>query len=227
MIMAPALRKLMLTAHVTSSVGWLGAVAGFFALAVAGLGSQKPDVVRSAYLMMELSAWAVIVPLSLASPLTGVIQSLGTHWGLVRHSWVLVKLLITVPATVLLLLHMRAIDDAASAAAATTFSSTDLYGLRLQLAVNAGAAMLVLLAATALSVFKPRGLTPWGQRAAHAEEAPGAMAERSGETTLAAATAASLKLPRARWVNVFGIVGIILFVHGVILHLAGGGLGGH
>ena len=169
MIMAPGLRKLVLTAHVTSSVGWLGAVGVFLALAVAGLGSQKPDVVRSAYLMMELSAWAVIVPLSLASPLTGVIQSLGTHWGLLRHHWVLMKLLITLPATVLLLLHMRAIDTAAGAAAATMLSSTDLYGLRLQLAVNAGAAVLVLLAATALSVFKPRGMTLLGQRAVHAQ----------------------------------------------------------
>jgi hypothetical protein len=37
MTMAPGLRKFVLTAHVTSSVGWLGAVAGFLALAVAGL----------------------------------------------------------------------------------------------------------------------------------------------------------------------------------------------
>ena len=37
--MAPGLRKLVLTAHIVSSVGWLGAVAGFLALSVAGLTS--------------------------------------------------------------------------------------------------------------------------------------------------------------------------------------------
>ncbi len=39
MIMPPQLRKLALTVHVTASVGWLGAVAAFLALAIAGLTS--------------------------------------------------------------------------------------------------------------------------------------------------------------------------------------------
>ncbi len=43
--MTPGLRKFARTAHVTSSVGWLGAVAGFLALAAAGLTSQmQPDL---------------------------------------------------------------------------------------------------------------------------------------------------------------------------------------
>jgi hypothetical protein len=39
--MSPGLRKLALLAHVTCSVGWLGAVAGFLALAIAGLASRE------------------------------------------------------------------------------------------------------------------------------------------------------------------------------------------
>lgn len=39
--MTPALRKLNLTAHITSSVGWLGAVASFLALSIAGLTSTN------------------------------------------------------------------------------------------------------------------------------------------------------------------------------------------
>jgi hypothetical protein len=74
----PRLRKFALTAHVTSSVGWLGAVAGFLALAVAGLTSQNAQMARAAYLAMELITWFVIVPLGLASLLTGLVQSLGT-----------------------------------------------------------------------------------------------------------------------------------------------------
>jgi len=78
MAMTPRVHKFALTAHVTSSVGWLGAVAGFLVLAVAGLTSRNVETVRAAYLAMELIAWFVIVPLSLASPLTGLVMSLGT-----------------------------------------------------------------------------------------------------------------------------------------------------
>ena len=76
----PRLRKFVLTVHVTSSVGWLGAVAVFLALSVVGLTSRDAQVVRGVYLAMESAGWAVLVPLSLASLLTGLVQSLGTKW---------------------------------------------------------------------------------------------------------------------------------------------------
>jgi hypothetical protein len=167
MTMTPRLRKFALTSHITSSVGWLGAVAGFLALAVAGLTGQDAQMVRAAYLAMGLTGWFVIVPLSLASLLTGLVQSLGTEWGLFRHYWVLVKLLITILATIVLLVHMRPISHLAGVAAETTLSSADLRGLRIQLVANAGAALLVLLVATILAVYKPRGMTPYGRRKQH------------------------------------------------------------
>ena len=64
--MTSGLRKLGLTAHVTTSIGWLGAVAAFLALAVAGLTGQDVPTVRGAYLAMGLTAWYVILPLCLA-----------------------------------------------------------------------------------------------------------------------------------------------------------------
>lgn len=167
MTMTPRLRKFALTAHVTSSVGWLGAVIGFLALAVAGLTSQDAQMVRAAYLAMELTAWFVIVPLSFASPLTGLVQSLGTTWGLFRHYWILVKFLITIPACIVLLVHMRPIGHLARVVAETTLSSGELGGLRIQLVADAGAALLVLLVATTLSVYKPRGMTRYGRRKQH------------------------------------------------------------
>jgi hypothetical protein len=80
----PRLRKAALTAHITASLGWLGAVAAFFALAIGGWSSSSPQTVRGAYLSMELVGWAVIVPLAGATLVTGVAQSLGTVWGLFR-----------------------------------------------------------------------------------------------------------------------------------------------
>lgn len=162
--MPPGLRKLALSAHVVASVGWLGAVVCFLALAVSGLTSEDAMRVRAAYLAMELTAWAVIVPLSLLSPVTGVVMSFGTAWGLVRHYWVVAKLVLTVPACALLLLHMHPIGHLAGVVAETTLVSGELAGLRIQLVANAGAAVVVLLAATLLSVYKPRGLTPYGRR---------------------------------------------------------------
>src|SRR5512132_930307 len=50
MALPPRLRKLALTAHVTASVGWLGAVIAFLNLSVTGLTSQNPQTVRGAYL---------------------------------------------------------------------------------------------------------------------------------------------------------------------------------
>jgi hypothetical protein len=168
MTMTPGLRKLALTAHVTSSVGWLGAVAGFLALAVAGLASEDAQTVRAAYLAMEATGWFVLVPLSLASLLTGIVQSLGTTWGLFRHYWILAKLLINVFATIVLLLFMQTLSSLAGVAGETTLSSDDLDGLRDPSPVlHAGAALLLLLAATTLAVYKPRGMTRYGQRKQH------------------------------------------------------------
>ena len=136
----------------------------FLALAVAGLTSQDAQLVRAAYLAMELTGWFVIVPFGIATLVTGLVQALGTPWGLFRHYWVLFKLLITVFSTALLLVHMQPTTRLATRAAATTLSSGDLRSARMQLVGDAGAALLALLVATALSVYKPLGMTPYGQR---------------------------------------------------------------
>ena len=164
MAMAPRLRKFALTAHVTASVGWLGAVAGFLVLAVVGLTSRDDQTVRSVYLILDLTAWYVIVPLCLASVLTGLVSSLSTAWGLFRHYWVLLKILITIPSSLMLLVHMQPISYMAGIAAKTPSSIADLQRLKIQLVMESGTALLVLLVATALSVYKPKGMTRYGWR---------------------------------------------------------------
>jgi hypothetical protein len=110
-------RKFALTAHVVSSVGWLGSVAAFLALAVVGLRSEDPQTVRAAYHGADLVTTWVILPLCGASLLTGLIQALGTSWGLFRHYWVITKLLITLLSTLILLLHLQAIRQAGTSRA--------------------------------------------------------------------------------------------------------------
>ncbi|WP_372783305.1 hypothetical protein [Phenylobacterium sp.] len=164
MTLAPNLRKLALTAHIIASVGWLGAIAAFVALAIAGVASREPERVRAAYLALGLVYDWVVVPFGIASALSGLASSLGTDWGLVRHYWVLVKVLMTVPLTLLLLLHTQPVDQLAAAAAAQMLSATEALGLRTQLLGYSIAAILALIVATALSIYKPRGRTPFGQR---------------------------------------------------------------
>ena len=164
MSLSPRLRKFVLTAHITFAVSWLGAVAGFLALAVAGLTSQDVQQVRSTYLAMDLIARFVILPLSFAPLVTGPVLSLGTPWGLFRHYWILAKLLITILSTLSLLIHMQPISQLAGVAAETTLSSGDHLQLRIQMVIASAAAVVALLVATALGVYKPRGLTPYGWR---------------------------------------------------------------
>src|SRR5829696_5976029 len=106
MTMPPGLRKLALAAHLTCSLGWIGAVIAYLALGVSAVTSQDAQTVRAAWIAMELTGWFVIVPLAFAALLTGLVMSLGTPWGLLCHYWVLISFVLTLSATAILVLHM-------------------------------------------------------------------------------------------------------------------------
>lgn len=165
MPMPPWLRKLALTTHVAVSIGWLGAAGAVFALGVTGLMTEEARMTSAAYLGTEVIWRYVIVPLSLAALATGLVQALGTQWGLFRHYWVITKLALASGGVILLLLHTSSLLPALVAAAADPSSAAPASGVhhggispRVHLVVASGGALLLLLATTALSVFKP-----WGQ----------------------------------------------------------------
>ncbi len=164
MIMPSGVRKAMLTAHVISSIGWFGAVAAFLALALAGMMSQNPEVVRAVYLVLGVVTWWVIVPSAFLALVTGIVSSLFTKWGLFRYYWVLIKLVITAVATYGLLEHAKSIDRLAGIATKTGVFGMNLVGARQGLVTDSAAALVVLLIVTVLSIYKPRGLTPYGRR---------------------------------------------------------------
>ncbi len=159
-MMSPGIRKLMLTVHVTSSVGWLGAIAAYIALNVPALASGDEQTVRAAHLMMDVVMRYALLPLASASLATGIVQALGTPWGLFRHYWVAISLALTTFAFVILVLHLPAVEDMAAVAADPQADVTPLDG---DLFHSVGG-LVVLLVPLALNIYKPRGLTRYGWR---------------------------------------------------------------
>ena len=158
------LRRAALTVHVVSSVGWLGAVAAFLALAVTGIASDEPELARGAYMAMDVLAWFVVLPLALVSLTSGIVQGLISPWGLFRHYWVVVKLVVTAIATVVLLLQLEPIGTVADIASESALGPVEHGDARVSLLVHAAGGLAVLLIPAVLSIYKPAGRTRYGQR---------------------------------------------------------------
>ncbi len=142
------MKRLNLLLHIVSSAGWWGAVAAFLALAVSGMATDAHAACRG----MMVTGWGAIVPLAALSGLTGLVQSLGGPWGLLRHWWVVFKVVITLPCSALLLLHLGGLGACGP-------------GIAKQMTIDAGLALAVLMVPLGLSVYKPRGVTPWAASA--------------------------------------------------------------
>jgi hypothetical protein len=214
-MMTPVLRRVTFTTHITSSVGWVGAAMVFLALAVIGVTSDDERTVRGAYLVMAPAAWFVLVPLAHASLLSGIALSLGTTWGLFRHYWVVVKLGMKVFATVILLIYMGTFREMAGVAADSVM---DLAVVRnASPIIHAILALVLLLAATVLGIYKPFGMTAYGRRKYDEQR------QAVSSTALASARrardidAGSIPL----WMYVAGVVALGLALLFAILHLTG------
>lgn len=213
--MTPRLRKFALAAHLTFSVGWLGATAGFLALSIAGLTSQDAEAVRGVYLSMNLISRFVIIPMSFAAVVTGLVQALGTPWGLFRYYWILLKFGLAVFATFALLVHQFGVMAQAakrvSGATAETLFSAEFGPLKTELVRAPTLAILLLLAVTTLGVYKPWGLTRYGRL--KQQERRKVDQQLSNETPFG--------------VKIFlGVIGVLVLVV-IVLHLTGHGFGSH
>jgi hypothetical protein len=159
-VLTSVLRKFLLTLHVMSSLGWAGAVAVFVVIDIAALTGSDPQLGRVLWLALQAAVWSLLVPLAFASLLTGVVLALGTAWGLFRHYWVLFKLVLTLIATVVLVLYTQTISTVAGMAVDPAMSSMDFPTALL----HTGGGLVVLVLTTVLAIYKPRGMTRYGQR---------------------------------------------------------------
>lgn len=165
MIRSRRWRAAALVAHVTASVGWIGAVVASLGLAITALVSDDLQIVRSAYISLDVLGRFVLVPFAVAALLGGIAQSFITHWGLFRHYWVIFKLAITIFATIVLVMYTETLSVLAGVAANQASSAENLGVLRTpSVLLHASAALVLLLVATILAVYKPKGTTAYGQR---------------------------------------------------------------
>ncbi|MFJ6434560.1 DUF2269 domain-containing protein [Streptomyces sp. NPDC091416] len=166
-------RRGLLVAHVSVSVSWLGLTVGLLALGITAFSTGDPDTARAATRAMKIFGDWLVIPVALATLLSGLVLSLGTPWGLARHRWVWTKFWLTLMTTGLSVFSLRpGIDEAAERAA-----------VDISLVVAPSVAAVAYLFMTAISVLKPWGPTRRGRLLRVSARSVKAVDERSPRPT--------------------------------------------
>jgi Predicted integral membrane protein (DUF2269) len=157
--LSPGQRKALVAAHIVVSVGLLGISAAQLVLATAAALTSDVTMAQAAYRSMAVFRLGVVQPLAVATLVTGVVLSLGTKWGLFQHTWIVVKLVLTLATILNGMLNLGPAVQRATAltANASAASPPDLGSTALVTMLVPGVNVLMLGAATAISVYKPWG----------------------------------------------------------------------
>jgi hypothetical protein len=147
-------RTPLLTVHIVTSVGAIGAILVQLALGIAGARGADPRTVYPAALLVEV--W-VIAPLAVLALGTGLALALWSRWGLARYWWVAIKLTITAVLTVVVFLVL--VPSLAATAAAESLTDAQ----RTRLALFPAVALALLVVNVVLGLTKPR----WRLRPEH------------------------------------------------------------
>jgi uncharacterized membrane protein len=163
-LMPPKVRKVVLTLHVIFAVGWLGTDFAMLALGIIGFTGSNIETMRESYVSMERLGDFVVVPAGLCAVLTGLLLGLGTRWGLLRHYWVAVKLILGLGALTLAAFALRAQLHEAASLVKKPGASTDIGFVSITLIVAPSVALVLYSSNVVLSIFKPWGKTSYGKR---------------------------------------------------------------
>ncbi|MFI8520752.1 hypothetical protein ACIGEZ_23425 [Streptomyces sp. NPDC085481] len=160
------LRKAVLTAHVAISVGWLGLVTGMFAMSVAGATTHDAEQQAAMYRTMSMLDEIFLGMTSMFALITGIVVGAGTKWGLLQRRWVAVKFFLTMGVMMLgfgaihqLILRANELVDEGA-----VVRGGELDAVGWSMAGTAALALLSLVFMTAVSTYKPWGLTRRGRR---------------------------------------------------------------
>ena len=153
----PSTRKVITVVHVVASVALVGEVWGMVLLNLTATLTGDGTLANSAYRLMGVLVFGGGIPLSLTALVSGVLLAVGSRWGLARHYWVFAKLLLLIGVILagMLLFTPEAMADATAGGASAP------AGRQWTQVAVVSAQLAMLLTATALSVFKPRGRIAW------------------------------------------------------------------
>ncbi|WP_234391190.1 PDR/VanB family oxidoreductase [Nocardia suismassiliense] len=164
----PEPRKALVAAHVIASACWVGIALTVAAMSVVAMTTGDIDTSRVTYELMAIFDLTLLPWANFATFLTGLALGLTTSWGLFRYYWVAVKLTIAVG---ILFVAFGFLHDALERAAAEAEHLAAVGGTTADLSAAAevafwgfGGAMLSLVAAVLLSLYKPGGKTRRGRR---------------------------------------------------------------
>nr|CEL17482.1 Flavodoxin reductases (ferredoxin-NADPH reductases) family 1; Vanillate O-demethylase oxidoreductase [Kibdelosporangium sp. MJ126-NF4] len=163
----PKARKALVATHVIASASWVGITATIVAMSVVAMTTRDAEVMLVTYRLMESFDLTLLPWANFASTLSGIAVGIVTPWGLVRYYWVAIKLAISVSILVLAFgfLHNRLVAAAADAdRLATTGAAPDLGSLPETVFGGFTFALINLVAAVLLSLYKPGGKTKRGKR---------------------------------------------------------------
>ncbi|WP_258400219.1 2Fe-2S iron-sulfur cluster-binding protein [Micromonospora saelicesensis] len=180
-------RKVWLTLHIGIGVGWLGISTGMLLLAIVGATADSHELQHGAYLLLSKFEILLAIPSAFLTIITGVVISLGTPWGLLKHKWVLAKLVIALALPFLAVFEGPWIEEL-EARSAVGQIETGPTGMLLIGAMGLFAALL--WTATILSVLKPGGRTRWGRRKDEGQPTPDTAATVVAARPVAAGTVA-------------------------------------
>ncbi len=158
----------MLSLHIVTAVGALATDAILLSLAATGRLSRDADLIRAVYLVMDLLLSAVLLPFAPTALVTGILLGLGSHWGVVRHYWVLTKLVLTLAAATAAVLLLRpALNESAANVLAVPLADLPATGtgpVAIRVMAGPTIGVLMMTAAVVLAVSKPWGRTRFRAR---------------------------------------------------------------
>jgi hypothetical protein len=157
----PKPRKALVAAHAVSAASWVGVAVTFVAMSVVAMSSNDIHTTMLVYELMATFDITLLPWTNFATFLTGIALSMTTKWGLFRYYWVAAKIAIAVGILVMAFgfLHdnLERAGHEATALATTGGTVADVSGSANVVFWGFGCAMLSLVGALLLSLYKPGG----------------------------------------------------------------------
>ncbi|WP_028926036.1 hypothetical protein [Pseudonocardia acaciae] len=160
----PPVYRALRSAHIATSVAWLGIVLGKLVLELGVLTAASGRRAESLFTAATAITRA-FPPLVFATLVTGVLLGLGTRWGLLRYYWVVTKLALSLAVVVTAVTLVEGLARSAMPSSTDELDpgATVLTAPAELLAWLTGAYVAMLLVATVVSVYKPWGRVRWRQ----------------------------------------------------------------